>query len=135
MLFPKLIYEYGNVQKKQCVTHSIKAHYTREMENISRGPPLGNFVTIRTEGSMRNITIASTEYKSTESPLLNVMYCVRVSLWIVNKYSLRNTREKGVMGNLCISLHYTHKKTRSTQVNKRDSRIALLKRFCNCNQL
>jgi hypothetical protein len=37
----------------------------------------------------------TTEYKSTDSPLpplLNVMY------------SLRNTKEKGVVGNLCISL-------------------------------
>jgi hypothetical protein len=31
------------------------------------------------------------------------MYCVRVSLWTV-KISLRNTKEKGVVGNLCISL-------------------------------
>jgi hypothetical protein len=30
-------------------------------------------------------------------------YCVRVSLRTV-KYSLRNTKEKGVVGNLCISL-------------------------------
>ncbi len=40
----------------------------------------------------------TTEYKSTDFPLhslLNVMYCVRVSLWTV-KYSLLNTKEKGL---------------------------------------
>jgi hypothetical protein len=50
------------------------------LQNISRGPTFRDFVT--------------TEYKSTDSPLpsvLNVLYCVRVSLRIV-KYSLRNTR-------------------------------------------
>jgi hypothetical protein len=62
------------------------------MENISRGPTFGDFVTIRTEASMQDITVARL--------LLNVMYCVRVSLWTV----LRNTKEKGVVGNLCISL-------------------------------
>jgi hypothetical protein len=42
------------------------------------------------------------EYKSSDSPLhllLNVMYCVRVSLRIV-KYSLSNTKKKGVVGYL-----------------------------------
>jgi hypothetical protein len=44
----------------------------------------------------------NTEHKSTESPilpLLNVMYCVRVSLW-QSKYSLGRTKERGVVGNL-----------------------------------
>jgi hypothetical protein len=48
-----------------------------------------------------------TEYKSTDSPLpplLNVMYCVRVSLCGQSKYSMRNTVAKGIVGNLCISL-------------------------------
>ncbi len=43
----------------------------------------------------------TTEYKNTDSPLLpilNVMYCGK------SKYSLRNTKEKGVVVNLCISL-------------------------------
>jgi hypothetical protein len=45
---------------------------TREMENISRGPTFGDFVTIRTEGSMQDIihSYKTTEYKSTDSPLL-----------------------------------------------------------------
>jgi hypothetical protein len=30
----------------------------REMENISRGPPFGDFVTIRTEESMQDVTVA-----------------------------------------------------------------------------
>jgi hypothetical protein len=44
----------------------------------------------------------TTEYKSTDSPLptlVNVMYCMRVSLQGQPKYSLRNTRE----GSLYIS--------------------------------
>ncbi len=55
------------------------------------GPTFGNFGTIRTEGSMQDITV--TTYKTAASPLLpllNVMYCVRVSLW-QSKYSLSNT--------------------------------------------
>ncbi len=58
---------------------------TREMETISRGPTFGDFVTIRTEASMQDVTVArlqSTRVQTTLFPhLLNVMYCVRVSLW------------------------------------------------------
>ncbi len=46
------------------------------------------------------------EYESTDSPLLpllNVMYCVRVSLRTV-KIFLAQHKGKKVMGNLCISL-------------------------------
>jgi hypothetical protein len=57
----------------------------REMENISRGPTFGDFVTIRTEASMQYVTVARLQStKSIDSPLpplLNVMYCMRVSLW------------------------------------------------------
>ncbi len=51
------------------------------MENKSRGPTFGDFLTILTEGSMQDNTVKRLE--STDSPLpplLNVMYCVRVSL-------------------------------------------------------
>ncbi len=76
------------------------------MENISRGPTFGDFVTIFTEGSMQYKT---SEYKHTDSPLaplLNVMYLPVLpteweSLWGQSKYSLR---KKGVIGNLYISL-------------------------------
>jgi hypothetical protein len=54
------------------------------MENISRGPTFGNFVTFLTEASLQDVTVA--DYKSTGSPLcplLNVMYCVRFSLWTI----------------------------------------------------
>ncbi len=57
------------------------------MENISRGPTFGDFVTILvTERSIQDIIVARlfrTEYMSTDSPLppiFIVMYCVRVSL-------------------------------------------------------
>jgi hypothetical protein len=59
-----------------------------EWKNIIRGPTFVDFVPFRTERSMQDVTVAikTTEYKSTDSPLrplLNVMYCVRASLWIV----------------------------------------------------
>ncbi len=62
--------------------------FDREMENISRGPIFGDFVTIRAEASMQDITVARLQStrvycRLLSAPLLNVMYCVRVSLWIV----------------------------------------------------
>jgi hypothetical protein len=47
------------------------------------------------------------EYRLPFPPLINLMYCVRVSLR-TEKYSLRNTKEKEVVGNLCISLPMTN---------------------------
>ncbi len=59
----------------------------REMKNKSRGPTFGDFVTISTEVSMQDITVArlqsTREHTPLFPPLLNVMYCVRVSLWTV----------------------------------------------------
>jgi hypothetical protein len=78
------------------------------MESISRGPTFGDFVTIRTEGSMQDVSdgCKTTEYKSiTDSPfptLLNVMYCVRVSLLTVKIFLAQH--EKVVVGDLYISL-------------------------------
>ncbi len=40
------------------VTGSGLSGLSREMENISRVPTLGNFVTIRTEASMQDVTFA-----------------------------------------------------------------------------
>jgi hypothetical protein len=56
------------------------------MENISSGPTFGDFVTIRDEASIQDVTVTrlqSTRVQTPLSPLLNVMYCVRVSLWTV----------------------------------------------------
>jgi hypothetical protein len=79
----------------------------REMENISRDPTFEDFVTIRTEGSMQDVTVTRLrvqEYRLPFPPLLNVMYCVRVSLWTV-KIFLAQNREGGSwvisVGNLC----------------------------------
>jgi hypothetical protein len=47
----------------------------REMENISRGSTFGDHVTIRTEASMQDVTVARLQS--------DVMYCVGVSLWTV----------------------------------------------------
>jgi hypothetical protein len=41
----------------------------RETENISRGPTFGDFVTIRTERSMQDITVARLQSSSLSSPL------------------------------------------------------------------
>jgi hypothetical protein len=42
---------------------------TREMENISRGPTFGDFVTILTEGSMQGITVARLQSTGVQIPL------------------------------------------------------------------
>jgi hypothetical protein len=50
---------------------------------VQRSHLLG-FVTIRTEASMQDITVARLQTTRLPSPtLLNVMYCVRVPLWSV----------------------------------------------------
>jgi hypothetical protein len=59
----------SKVQKKQCVTHPIKNQYTREIENISRGPTTEDFVTIRTEGSVQGITVARLQSTRVQTPL------------------------------------------------------------------
>jgi hypothetical protein len=70
----------------------------REMENISKGPTFGDFVTIRTEASMQDATVARLQSTRVQTPylptLFNAMYCVRVSLWTVTVF-LRNTKEIG----------------------------------------
>ncbi len=75
------------------------------MENI-RGPTFGDFVTIRTEASMQDITVATRlqdyrvqEYRLPFPPLLNAIKCnvLRESLSVDS----RNIRR---IGNLCISL-------------------------------
>ncbi len=63
---------------------------------------LRGFVTVLTEGSMQDITVARVqEYRLPSPPSFNVMYCVRDSLWTVKIFI---TLEEGVVGNLCISL-------------------------------
>jgi hypothetical protein len=63
------------------------------MENIKRGLTFEDFVTILTEGSMQDNMAARLEYKSTDSPLpplLNAMYCVRVSLRTVKIFIVQH---------------------------------------------
>jgi hypothetical protein len=43
---------------------------TREMENINRGPTFGGFVTIRTEGSMQDVTVAKLQSTRVQTPPL-----------------------------------------------------------------
>jgi hypothetical protein len=42
---------------------------TRDMENISRGPTFGDFVTIRTKASMQDVTVARLQSKTVKNPL------------------------------------------------------------------
>jgi hypothetical protein len=42
--------------EKRCILYLLVA--AREMENISRGPAFGDFVTILTEGPMQDVTVA-----------------------------------------------------------------------------
>ncbi len=62
-------------------------NYTREMENISRGPTLGNFVTILTEGSIQNNTVPrlqSTRVR-TVLTLLSPPASSKVKAWSMSK--------------------------------------------------
>jgi hypothetical protein len=63
------------------------------MENISRGPTFGDFVTILTEGSMQDNTVARLQSTDSLPPLLNVMYYVRISLRTI-KIFLAKTKGK-----------------------------------------
>ncbi len=83
---------------------------TREIENKGRGPIFGDFFTIRTEASMKDVTVARLQSTRVQTPLslpplLNVT--AGECLFGQSKYTLRNTKEKGVVGNLCISLDRT----------------------------
>jgi hypothetical protein len=66
------------------------------MENMRRGPTFGDFITIRTERSMQDVTVANVarykvqEHKLPSPPLLNVMYRVRVSLWTVKIFLVQH---------------------------------------------
>jgi hypothetical protein len=46
----------GDGEIDGCILYVYSVY--REMENKSRGPTFGDFVTIRTEGSMQDISVA-----------------------------------------------------------------------------
>ncbi len=52
----------------------------REMENISRGPTFKDFVTIRTEASMQDVTVARLQSKRLPSPPSFIYNLLRESL-------------------------------------------------------
>ncbi len=64
----------------------------------------GDFVTIRTKGSMQAIRLQDYKYIPSPPTRLNVMYCVRVSLWTVKIFLAQHSIE-GVVSNLYISLN------------------------------
>ncbi len=88
---------------------------SREMENISRGPTFGDFVTVRTEASMQDITVARLQSTRVQTPLSPYFKCnvlrERLSVDSQNIPCLRNTKEKGVVDNLSISLVESKEKT------------------------
>ncbi len=82
-------------------------------ETVSRVPTFGDFVT---ETSMQDVTVARLQSTRVETPLpppLNVMYCVRVSLWTVKIFCI----------SLCECLSRKRRRERRDQV--RLSRVQL----------
>ncbi len=76
----------------------------REMENINRGPTfLFCHCPHRVIDAGRH-SCKTTEYKSTDSrlpPLLNVMYCVKVSLWTVKIFLAQRGQSLFISGTVC----------------------------------
>ncbi len=57
------------------LTNSIQSSVdTREMVNLSRGPTLGDFVTILTEGSMQDVTVARLQSTRVPTDSLSPVY-------------------------------------------------------------
>jgi hypothetical protein len=64
--------QHLTINRERLEENEAENQYTREVENISRGPIFGDYVTIRTEASMQDVSVARhyrVRYKSTESPL------------------------------------------------------------------
>jgi hypothetical protein len=59
----------------------------REMKNIRRAPTFGDFVTIRTERSMQDVTVARIQSTRVQTPLSSLFKCdvlrESLSLWTV----------------------------------------------------
>ncbi len=47
----------------------------REMENISRGSTFGDFVTIRAEASMQDVTVARLQRTRVQTPISSLFKC------------------------------------------------------------
>jgi hypothetical protein len=69
----------------------------REMENISRGPTFGDFVTIRKEGSMQHVTVARLQSTYSSPPSFKC-FVLRESL-SVDSQNIPCAMRKGVVGN------------------------------------
>ncbi len=74
--------------KSRQVWNIMKISLTREKQKISRGPTFVDFVTILTEGSMRDNTGTRVQTPLSPSIKCNVL---REILWGQSKYLLRNT--------------------------------------------
>ncbi len=77
------------------------------MKNNSRGPTFGDFVTLRTEGSMQDIVVASLQRTRVQIPLsLSSIKCnvLRESLSVESQNIPCETLREGGTGYLCISL-------------------------------
>jgi hypothetical protein len=81
----------------------------REIENKSRGPTLEDFVTILTEGSMQDVTVARLQSTGVQTPPPPSIKCnvpvLRESLSEANQnIPCATLQRRGVVGNLYISL-------------------------------
>jgi hypothetical protein len=86
-------------------TNSGELNAPREMKNVSREVLPSVILSLASQRDRCRTTWLQDyrvlKYRLLLPPLLNVMYCVRVSLR--EGLSLRNTKEKGIVGNLYIS--------------------------------
>ncbi len=65
----------------------------REIENRRRGPTFRDFVTMGTEARCRTSQLQDyrvREYRLPSPPLLNEIYCVKVSLWTVKIFLVQH---------------------------------------------
>jgi hypothetical protein len=71
------------------------------MENTSRGPTFEDFFTILNEGSMQDNTVARLQSTKVQTPLSHLSIKCNVLRQSISedsqKYSLRNTKEKGTV--------------------------------------
>ncbi len=91
---------------------SMLTYLTREMENVSRGPTFGDLVTILTERSMQDVTVARLQSTRVYGRLSPPSFKCKVLLESLSEESQNipcaTLREEGrVVVNLCVSLYGT----------------------------
>jgi hypothetical protein len=91
------------IRNTDIYTWVLVSNLPREMENISRGPTFGDFVTLSAQ-RRRCRTSQLQDYRLTSPPSFK-FNVLRESLSVDSQnIPRRTTKEKGVVGNLCIYL-------------------------------